>query len=133
MPEEIKKKASAKKLVVFTIIFSALFIPMNTFVLGWMNRTGTTLMDFIIGGYSSETAYEILTIIGGRGRMIYLQLLVLDCILSFLYLLLSLCLISMLLKKVSDKSSKADLLLLAPVAAMTFDLLENLMTFCMLQ
>lgn len=131
--EKIKKKASLKKFLIFTVIFIVMFVPMNTFVSKWQENVDLTFMDFIFGGYGTEDVYQVLNTIGESGRNTYKYMIGLDCIMGILYLFLLSCLIALVLKKVLRENKKFDWLIFMPLVAMVSDWTENITTFCIIQ
>lgn len=85
------------------MLFAAVFLPMNAYVSAFQEEAGGTLMDFRFGGYSAETAEEILTALGADDRRTYLHLLPLDCGMDILCLLLLTSLISWIEKRFEKK------------------------------
>lgn len=104
MLERIRNRTSGKKLCIFSLLFAAVFLPMNAYVSAFQEEAGVTLMDFRFGGYSAETAEEILTALGAAGRRTYLHLLSLDCGMVILYLLLLTSLIGWIEKRFEKRA-----------------------------
>jgi hypothetical protein len=119
----------------FVLLFLTLILYV-TFVMSTIMPFGASLQknfpkDSVIldlqHGYSVQTAYDLLGKIGPEGRAEYKRnLLTMDIGFPLLYGLTFLSLIGWLLKMIDLNSRILNLALLVPIAAASFDILENM-------
>lgn len=84
--------------------------------------------------YRPEDVSEFFSLLGKNGRVIYkLGIITLDSVYPFVYTLLLISVLSFLLKKIVNKSSKYLYLSMLPVVVLLFDFTENLNTLSMLK
>jgi len=89
---------------------------------------GMKLFDLSPGGYSYEYATALLTQLGERGRDLYLYTqLPIDFLYPVLFVISCSLLLSWLFLKVNDPSSRLFYFCFVPVAAGTFDYIENIL------
>lgn len=122
------EKATLKKALLFTAVFTVLLILINyteVGVAGLLKLTnGASILDFEFG-YSVAEAHAMITALGEEGRSFYLtKIIPLDFPFPFTYMLCYAGWIALLIKHIAPLSA-ARFLTLLPFFAMLFDWLEN--------
>lgn len=123
------KKATLRKALLSTTIFTAFFVLINfteVGVAGLLKITnGASILDFRFG-YSAAEAHDMLTTLGEQGRSFYLQKIIpIDFPFPLASMLCYTGWIALLVKHTVPQS-KAKHLLIIPFLAMLFDWMENL-------
>ncbi|MCL1901355.1 MAG: hypothetical protein FWG51_03030 [Firmicutes bacterium] len=138
--DKIKKNIFDRITLVWALVATGAFIVMYIVinfspigVSGLLKITdGTGILDLELLGYSSEKAYNMLTLMGTEGRNFYnFTILPLDFFFPITYMLMYSFWIIYALKKLNAKKV-LYLLLLIPILTMLFDWSENICILVML-
>ena len=124
----IQKRSSGKNVIAFFIPAMVIYLTMLFYTIPQVEKhaSGMKLFDLMPGGYSFEYAIELLAKLGESGRELYLYYqLPLDYLYPGLFAVSCSLLLSWLLLKSRNKSSKLFYSCFIPIVAGVFDYLEN--------
>ena len=131
----IQSKSTGKNVILFFIPAMIVYALMLSYTIPKVEEysDGKKLFDLLPGGYSYEYAKELLTVLGVKGRDLYLyNQLPLDFLYPGLFAISCSLLLSWLFLKVTEPSSRWFYFCLIPVAAGAFDYAENILIVSMI-
>jgi hypothetical protein len=131
----IQSKSTGKNVILFFIPAMIVYALMLSYTIPKVEEhsDGKKLFDLLPGGYSYEYAKELLTVLGDKGRDLYLYIqLPLDFLYPGLFAISCSLLLSWLFLKITEPSSRWFYFCLIPVAAGAFDYAENILIVSMI-
>lgn|GEM_PF-6144257 len=123
-----------KKALLATMAFAAVYLIISIAIAKLLQITGGTGILDVEFGYSTEKAFQILTLLGDRGRTFYISKIIpLDFLFIPIYMLFLFYWIGYFLQKINSDKEFLNLVLIFPVLTALFDLSENICTIIMLK
>lgn len=132
--KKLKNKVSLKKALLSTVAFAVVYSIISVAIAKLFQTTGGAGILDVEFEYSTEKAFQILTLLGAEGRQFYISKIIpLDFLFIPIYMLFLFYWICYFLQKINSDKEFLNLLLMLPVLTVVFDVMENICTIIMLK